>query len=97
MSSRIEFDLAASRQRFHDAAIILGDDDPVAEVANTAIGAISTDVMITAGGVTMHLAGWLDPGHWESDWQEAGVEDVAAYAAALITESTDQPEGLELE
>ena len=58
--------IAASR------GVAYANGDDVAEaVASAVVDEISTDVEITAGGVTMHLAAWLNPDHWESDWQEA--------------------------
>jgi hypothetical protein len=72
----------------HDAALFNSDDDPVNEVAQSVIQTIATTVTVTAGGVTIHLAAWLDPDHWSDDWQAVGVDDPDAFAAALVEEAS---------
>lgn len=46
---------------------------------------ISTDVEITAGGVTLHLAAWQDPDHWSSDWAKQGIDDPHAFIFGLVS------------
>lgn len=72
---------------YADAAILGEGDDPATQVAQAAIQTLSTEIEITAGGVTMHLAGWLDPWHWEDDWNEMldGTE-FDDYVSGLIEE-----------
>jgi hypothetical protein len=58
-----------------DQAIVLDGEDPREVLVDAAIQSVSTNVEITAGGVTLHLAAWMDPDHWSEDWQEALGED----------------------
>lgn len=69
------------------SAIVLADEDPRAALVQDALTAISTDVNITAGGVTLHLAAWQDPDHWSQEWAEALGEDadVESFIAGLVT------------
>ena len=54
-------------------------------LAEAVLDHISTDTVITVGGVDMHLAAWLDPEHWAEDWDEKGIDPDAVsellYAA----------------
>ena len=44
---------------------------------------------MTIAGVTMHLAAWRDPAHWEDAWRaHAGDQDVDEFVASLITQAT---------
>lgn len=58
----------------------------VDDLAEDIVQAISTDVEVELGDVTVHLAMLLDPVHWESDWEERGVDDVDEFIAGLVTE-----------
>lgn len=53
-----------------DAAYVGEGDDPRTEIVAAAFAAISTELQVTVGGVTMHVAAWEDPEHWASDWAE---------------------------
>lgn len=84
---KLEFLLANGGGRSHDAALVSSDEDPREALIEAAIQHVSTEVEITVGGVTMHLAGWQDPDHWSEDWAERlGVDhdDVDAAVEALI-------------
>jgi hypothetical protein len=81
--SEIKFSVGGSLMGAHDSTFISDGENPLEAVARAAVDSISTDVEITAGGVTMHLAAWMNPDHWESNWREAGVEDVYEWAASL--------------
>ena len=85
--NKIPYTIGGYVSKAHDAALF-NDEDPVHEVAQSVIQTISTDVTVTAGGVTIHLAAWLDPDHWSDDWQAAGVDDPYAFAASLVEESS---------
>lgn len=56
------------------------------QVAEDVVGAISTDVDVEIGGVTVFLAMLLDPEHWESDWRERDVDDVDEFLSGLVAE-----------
>lgn len=79
--NKIDYYLDGNVMHCHDAAIVLGDDDPRVILCETAIQTLATDVWITVGGVRMFLAAWQDPDHWEEDWRAAGVNDVDAFVA----------------
>ena len=72
--------------RAHDAAIIVGDEDPLETLLDAVIGSISTDVEIKLGETTIFLAMLQDPDQWEEDWRERGIEDVDEFIAGLIEE-----------
>jgi len=67
---RLPMDVKATPfARWHDAAVVRDGDAELGDaVADTILDTISTDVEVTIGGVTMHLAAWRDPDHWSSDW-----------------------------
>lgn len=77
--------------RCHDAAVIVGDENPLKQLVESAIQTISTDVEINCGGYRMHLAAWQDPDDWGDDWREKGVEpeDVPDIVAAAV--ETEEP------
>lgn len=66
--------------RAHDAAIILDGEDLQEALQEAVVQHISTDTMITIGGVKMHLAAWLDPEHWSSDWEENDINPDEVYS-----------------
>lgn len=74
MNQRINYFIGGSPFRCHDAAIILDGEDPLEELIAAVIQTISTDIEVTCGGVTMHLAAWQDPEHWSEDWEERGTK-----------------------
>lgn len=84
--NKLDFYVGGTTMRCHDAAIILEGDDPLATMIESAIGAISTDVEITCGGITMHLAAWQDPDQWSEDWEAKGInpDDVSGLVAAAV-------------
>lgn len=67
-----------------DAAYLSDGDDPHAVLIESIVHTIATDVEVTIGGVTMHLAAWGDPDHWSDEWDEAGIEDPDAFIASAI-------------
>lgn len=83
---QIEFklDRAIITARYDSALLVHDDEDPAEALVEAVIRSISTDVEITAGGVTMHLAAYQDPEHWESDWAEKGIDDPRAFIARLV-------------
>ena len=81
---RVEYRVAGLLTGTHDSAVVLPGEDPREALVEAAIQTISTDVKITVGDVTMHLAAWQDPDHWAEDWAEAGVEDVDALVAGAV-------------
>lgn len=81
---KVEFSIGGSITRARDAAYIVGDEDPLETLIDAALQSISTDVEITVGGVTMHLAAWQDPDMWSEDWREKDIDldDVPGLVAA---------------
>ena len=74
---KIEFLVkVGAMRRYHDAAIMATGDTLREGLIEAVIEGLSTTIEVTAGGVTMHLAAWMDPDHWAEDWEAAGVEDV---------------------
>ncbi len=67
-----------------DVALLREDEDAAEEFARAVLNSVATEVEVTAGGVTLHLAAWLDPEHWSTDWSDAGVEDGRAFLASLV-------------
>jgi hypothetical protein len=69
-----------------DAAIVLEDENPRTALVEAVIQSIGTEVEVTAGGVTLHLAAWTDPEHWSSDWAEklGDDRDPEAFIAELV-------------
>ncbi len=59
------------------------DGDPIESLTHAVIQSISTDLDVTAGGVTLHLAAWMDPEHWDADWQAKGISDGREFIAGL--------------
>jgi hypothetical protein len=59
---------APFRIGFRDRAYVVNTSDPASALAESVLDNIDTDLDITIGGVTMFLAAWRDPDHWESDW-----------------------------
>jgi hypothetical protein len=74
--NKIEFEVDGRVTRCHDAAYVAAGDTAREALVHEAIQTISTSVEITAGGVKMHLAAWMDPDHWMEDWDAVGVDDV---------------------
>lgn len=70
--------------RRYYAAYVVDDDDVAEELGDAVVQSISTDIEVQLGGVTIHLAAILDPEHWETDWQEKGVDDPRAFLAGLV-------------
>jgi hypothetical protein len=66
-----------------DEAIVYPAETASEALTNAVIQAISTDVEVTAGGITLHLAAWTDPDHWSTEWEEKGVADPAAFISSL--------------
>lgn len=85
--NRIRYHLAAGARTLgcSDAAIVLADEDPREALVESVIQSIETDVQVTLGGVTIHLAALRDPAHWEEDWQELDIYDADAFIAGLAT------------
>lgn len=82
---RIRFAVSGRTMRGSDAAIVLANEDPREALVEAVAQNIAIDIDVTCGGITLHLAAWQDPDHWEEDWREKGVEDVDAFVAGLVT------------
>lgn len=76
---KLPYNIEGSIMRAHDAAILVGDEEPQEALREAVLQHISTDTIITVSGVTMHLAGWLDPDHWSEDWQAKGIDADEVY------------------
>lgn len=85
---KIRYSVSGGRlMKMMDAAILVGDDDPVSTLAETVVQAISTEVEVEVGGVKVHLAMLLDPDHWEDDWRDLGIEDVDEFVSSQVVSS----------
>jgi hypothetical protein len=73
----------STTRRAHDAATVFDNEDPHELLVDCMVDAVATDLMFTAGGVTLHLAAWQDPDHWSDEWQQAGIEDPYAFILEL--------------
>lgn len=80
---KIEFHIQAGRIfGSRDIAYVDEEDDFCGQIVEQVVGDLSTEIEITVAGVTMHLAAWMDPDHWESDWSEVlGGESFDDYLA----------------
>lgn len=82
---RIEFRIERSvLMGTRSSVIVIQSDGPRRSLIDGIIQDIATDVEVTAGGVTLHLAAWMDPDHWADDWEAEGVEDPEAFIEALV-------------
>lgn len=83
---KLPYNINGVTMRAHDAAILVGDEEAEEALREAVLELISTDAEITIDGITMHLAGWLDPDHWSEDWQAKGIdpEDVSGMLLAAI-------------
>lgn len=77
--SKVEFLVDGNITRARDAAYLVGDDDPLRALIESARETVSTQIMVTCAGVTMHLAAWEDPEYWADDWAEKGIEPDEVY------------------
>jgi len=84
---KIDFLVRDPGHQYHDAAIVLADEDPRQALIDAAISSLSTDIELTLGEVTIHLAAIIDPEHWEEDWRAVGVEDAEEFIAGLVQET----------
>lgn len=66
-----------------DAAYLEDGDTPQEELVAAVVSTIAIHVEVTCAGVTLHLAAWMDPAHWQDDWEKAGVDDPEAFIAGL--------------
>ena len=89
--NEISFSVASGPLDVGDTAYVDDEVDDILGLVGSAITAISSEVTITAGGITMTLGAWSDPDHWSDDWAEiAGEEaneddfDPCVYVAGLI-------------
>lgn len=85
--NKVIYNISGTTLRCRDSAIIIDGEEPLEQMIESAIQTISTDVEITCGGITMHLAAWRDPEHWSEDWAEKGIDpdDVPGLVAAQVT------------
>jgi hypothetical protein len=85
---RIKYTTRGSLMPTADSAYLRDDEDPLARLVESVVDTISTDVQVTLGGITLHLAAFQDPDHWSQEWREAIGEDESphAFIAALIEE-----------
>lgn len=71
---RIRYRVAAVRTTpWTDVAYVSDGEDPAAQVAESIMQELSTNLMVTIGGETRHLAAWLSPDHWADDFDEDAV------------------------
>lgn len=70
----------------HDCALIDTNENPHEEFVQAVIQTVAIDIEVTSGGVTLHLAAWVDPEHWIDEWHEKGIEDPRAFIAGLVHE-----------
>ncbi len=84
--NKVKYLIDGDVRRCFDAAIVLGGENPREAMVEAAIQTISTDVILSIGGVAMHLAAWMDPEQWEEDWLAAGVENVDALVEGEVEE-----------
>lgn len=87
--NKLEFSIAGTViTGCHDAAYIAGGEDPREQLGEAVLDNLSTHLDVTVGGVTMFLAAWLDPAHWEEDWAKklglASDDDVEGMVDALL-------------
>jgi hypothetical protein len=69
----------------YDHALVTDDENALDVLAQTVIDDLSTDIEVTVGGVTMHLAGWRNHDHWQTEWQEiAGDMPVDEFIEAAL-------------
>lgn len=71
---------------------LVTDEEPLEELCREAVGAISTELQVTIGGVSMFLAAWEDPEHWSEDWAEklgVGHDEVPEAVAGLISSAEE--------
>lgn len=74
-----------------NVAYVDAGEDPLEEIIRTAVQDMSTDIVLTIGGVTNHLAAWEDPDHWSEDWRElAGDEDVDEFIFNAIASAVEE-------
>lgn len=66
-----------------DEAYVEPGEDAVEALVQAVVHSVATNIYVTAGGVTAHLAAWQDPEHWSSDWDAAGVDDPRGFIASL--------------
>jgi hypothetical protein len=66
-----------------DAAIIVGNNVHE-ELVEAIIQNIETEIEITLGDKTIHLAAIRDPEHWSEDWEAIGVEDPYEFLVGLV-------------
>lgn len=83
---KVEFSTGGSLRRTHDAVYLRPAEEPLTALVEAVIDSIGTSVMVTVGDITMHLAAWQDPDHWEEDWRAKGIapDDVAEFVASHI-------------
>lgn len=85
---RISYKIHEARLRAQLGEVVVLPGTSLEEAIGEAVmEALSTDIEVTAGGKTMHLAAWMDPGHWSSDWEDAGVEEPYDFIAGLVEEA----------
>lgn len=86
MLNRIRFTTRGTLMPTADAAYVSEDEDPRQRLIECVVETIETDVQVTAGGITLHLAAWRDPEHWSDEWTEALGEDpdVEGFIAGLV-------------
>jgi len=68
--NKIPFDINGGQGSYgvHDAAILLGGDDPMEALAAAVVETLSTQqVKVTVGPHEVFLAMLMDPDHWEDD------------------------------
>lgn len=74
-AGKLEFVLRDTRvMATSDYAVVHPTEDPLDALVEQVLETLGTDVELTVGGVTMHLAAWRDPDHWADDWREHCAE-----------------------
>jgi hypothetical protein len=74
----------------------VGDDGDVGKaIGNEVLDQLRTQLNVTIGGHTMHLAAWEDPEHWSEDWAkllEVDPDDVRDVVDEIL-QSADEDTG----
>lgn len=82
---KIPYSMSRSIVRgYVDTVYVNESDDLREEVVQSVVGNISLNIDVTVGGVTIHLAAWMDPDDWQEDWAKAlGEQTFEEYLAGL--------------
>ena len=75
---------------FTDVAFVHDGKGEIEVVVEPIAQTLMTALPVTIAGVTMHLAAWTDPDHWEDEWRgECGDQEPGAYVAGLLAQARE--------